>query len=351
MPETPLPTLLSQALVACTIELDDEFEQRMPHRTSEHGRTPGVRHAPWLTSYVMWANCVRPLADGPLRYGELVRRVGTETNLPGMQRWGYVTAEPEPGDARAKPPQRDLTVRLTRAGRKADEVWRPLPELVEQRWQQRFGGVDDMKSALSTLVGKFDVGLPDCMPVLGYGLFSAIAHVPPRPADGLSLIALLSRAMAGFAHEYEQDAVLSLAISADVLRVLDEDGVAVRDVPRLGGVSKETVTMATGFLGKKQLIVIEPDSDGKTKVVRLTEGGVRAKAGCLRRIERIEADWRARFGADVVSAVAESLDRVNDRLLDGIPEYPDGWRARVRKPGTLPHFPMVSHRGGFPDGS
>jgi len=42
--------------------------------------------------------------------------------------------------------------------------------------------------------------------------------------------------------------------------------------------------------------------------------------------------------------------------------YPEGWRAnppylaRTRKmisdPATaLPHYPMVSHRGGFPDGS
>jgi hypothetical protein len=42
--------------------------------------------------------------------------------------------------------------------------------------------------------------------------------------------------------------------------------------------------------------------------------------------------------------------------------YPDGWRAQrpyvtqttavVADPaGTLPHYPMVLHRGGWPDGS
>ena len=31
--------------------------------------------------------------------------------------------------------------------------------------------------------------------------------------------------------------------------------------------------------------------------------------------------------------------------------YPDNWRASVRRPATLPHFPMVLHRGGYPDGS
>ena len=35
----------------------------------------------------------------------------------------------------------------------------------------------------------------------------------------------------------------------------------------------------------------------------------------------------------------------------GLQPYPDGWRAKVRAPETLPHHPMVLHRGGFPDGS
>ncbi len=36
-PPPPLPTLLSQALVADTIELDNEAEHRLPHRTTRHG--------------------------------------------------------------------------------------------------------------------------------------------------------------------------------------------------------------------------------------------------------------------------------------------------------------------------
>lgn len=31
-----------------------------------------------------------------------------------------------------------------------------------------------------------------------------------------------------------------------------------------------------------------------------------------------------------------------------------GWsrgRTRLRRPSTLPHYPVVTHRGGFPDGS
>jgi hypothetical protein len=38
-------------------------------------------------------------------------------------------------------------------------------------------------------------------------------------------------------------------------------------------------------------------------------------------------------------------------LFRGLGPYADGWRASVHKPDTLPHYPMVLHRGGFPDGS
>jgi hypothetical protein len=38
-------------------------------------------------------------------------------------------------------------------------------------------------------------------------------------------------------------------------------------------------------------------------------------------------------------------------LFAGLKPYEDGWRASVRTSDTLPHYPMVLHRGGYPDGS
>ena len=38
-------------------------------------------------------------------------------------------------------------------------------------------------------------------------------------------------------------------------------------------------------------------------------------------------------------------------LFQGLEPYPDNWRASVRRPVTLPYYPMVLHRGGYPDGS
>ena len=64
----PLSALLSQALVAFIIQFDNGFERQMPHRTSDHGRTPGTNKVPWLVSMAMWSNCVaggHADAEGP----------------------------------------------------------------------------------------------------------------------------------------------------------------------------------------------------------------------------------------------------------------------------------------------
>jgi len=59
----PLATLLSPALVAFTIEFDNEAEPQMAHRTtthgSTHGSTAGSHQGPWLVSLAMWENCMR----------------------------------------------------------------------------------------------------------------------------------------------------------------------------------------------------------------------------------------------------------------------------------------------------
>ena len=85
--DVPLPTLLSQPLIAFTIEFDNEAEHRLPHRTTRGGPSGGGR-GPWLVSQAMWANFMQFVgADGvPLR--EISDLAGL-TNLAGLERWGY----------------------------------------------------------------------------------------------------------------------------------------------------------------------------------------------------------------------------------------------------------------------
>jgi methyltransferase (TIGR00027 family) len=134
--DRPLSALLSQALVAFTIEFDNESEHQIQHRTTS-GPAAGSR-GPWLVSETMWANFmqfVRP-AGVPLRD---VAALADITNLNGLERWGYVTVGPDRADDRAKPPRRDWVVHPTAAGQRAQHIWRPLTAEIERRWRDRFG--------------------------------------------------------------------------------------------------------------------------------------------------------------------------------------------------------------------
>ena len=379
----PLPTLLSQVLVAFTIEFDNEAERQLPHRTARHGSTiHGSREqgpttdsfrAPWLVSLAMWSNCMQFVGEEGITVGKLEDLACTRTNLNGMERWGYVVVEPDPADSRPKPPRTDWLIRATPAGRKAQEVWRPLFGAIEKRWRARFGNdkIEHLRESLGALIRLLDVELPDCLPILGYGLFSKEpdrkrrAHPEPGPTRpgnslrSLPLSALLSRVLLAFALEFEGESDLSLAISANVVRVLDEKGVRIRDLPLLTGVSKEAISMAMGILTKRRIAVVEPDQTAsRTKIVRLTPRGREAQEAYRHLLGIVEERWQARFGKKALHNLRELLERLvgeptaeGSPLFRGLEPYPDGWRASVRKPNTLPHYPMVLHRGGFPDGS
>lgn len=112
----PLPTLLSHALVAFTIEFDNEFERQTPHRTTNHGPTAGSRHAPWLVSMVMWTKFMQFVPDDGIPVRDLQRLTGlsdksllTWLTRPGKW-WGYVVVGPDPADSRPKPPRSEWLV-------------------------------------------------------------------------------------------------------------------------------------------------------------------------------------------------------------------------------------------------
>jgi DNA-binding MarR family transcriptional regulator len=365
----PLSTLLSHVLVAFTIELDNEFEHQTPHRTARYGSTGGLGQGPWLASMVMWSNCMRFVGEEGTTVRELERLARTKTNWNGMERWGYIVVKPDPADTRPKPPRSDWLVYATPKGRKAREVWRPLFGAIEKRWRERFGDdeITRLRESLWAVVSQMDLELPDCLPILNYGLFSKGSDYERRAPGGLDdrsdadlpLSALLSRVLLAFAIDFERESELSLAISANIVRVLDEKGVRVRDLPILSGVSKEAISMALGFLQKKHVVVVEPDpNDSRTKIVRLTSSGRKAQDAYHQLLVTIEERWQAGFGKKIILNLRRSLEVLvgepvaeKSPLFRALNPYPDGWRALVRKPNTLPHYPMVLHRGGYPDGS
>jgi methyltransferase (TIGR00027 family) len=367
-PQRPLSlsALLSQALVAFTIELDNEAEHRLPHRTTDYGLS-SQGDGPWLVSLVMFENCLRFVTDEPITVGELETLARTGTNLDGMRRWGYITIDGAARRTYKTRPGPDSVLRATPRGLRAREAWLPLPGVIEQRWRERFGAdhLGRLRRSLAAIAGQLDPGLPDCLPVLGHGLFNRGPDpgLPPRPEPSepasLSLSALMSRVLLALALEYEAESEVSLAVGANLLRVLGAEGTRARDLPPLTGISREAVSGILGVLLRARLAVEEPDpSASRGKVAHLTARGLREQRLYLELLAKIEERWRERFGADPIGALREPLEALalgaNGQpapLFRGLEPYPDNWRASVRPPLTLPYYPMVLHRGGYPDGS
>ena len=89
----PLSSLLSQALVAFTVELDNEFERRM----SESGHH-GAR-----LSLVVWSNLMRFLVAGGMSVRDLAARAlapkeRIKFDLGCLERWRFIVLQPDPAD-------------------------------------------------------------------------------------------------------------------------------------------------------------------------------------------------------------------------------------------------------------
>jgi DNA-binding MarR family transcriptional regulator len=353
----PLSALLSQTLVAFTIELDNEWERQVPHQTTSFG---GERGAPWAVSLALWSNFMRVLDEDGVTVAELERRARAVPHLSGMQRWGYVVVEPDPDDDRPRPPRRDWVVRPTAAGRRAQAAWRPLPAAIEDRWRARFGEdrVAGLRADLEDLVSQLALALPEFLTCSYAGFAREPVQVGEALPRRLPLSALLSQPLHALALEFERGSQVSLQYCANVIRVLDEGGVPPRELPRRTGVAIEPLRTALGILAKRGYLSMEPDPAGRRgKVVRLTGAGLRAKETYGRLPGEIEERWRARFGAREIDelrrsleALAQAPDGERAPLWLGLEPPPGTWRAQIPSHEILPHYPHP-RQGGHPDGA
>ncbi|HEX7169066.1 MAG TPA: hypothetical protein VF230_18960 [Acidimicrobiales bacterium] len=375
----PLSTLLSHALVAYTIEFDNEFEERSPHIATVK-RNVAARAGPWLVSQVMWTNFVRFVADGGTPVRELQARAWlsdriVKSRLHHLEWWSYLTITPDPSDMRTKPRYRDHLVHLTPGGRRARDEWRPLNAVIDKRWRERFGAdvVDPLLASLRAIASAAPAGLPDYLPVVDYGdgmratlVAPDLVPAPPAEAADLDVSALLSRALLVLTQEFEAESNLSLTIAANVLRVVDDGGTPQREIPLRAGVAKEGVSAAVNFLAKNGFVTVAPD---KSKVVRATKAGAAARDAYAPGLAQIETRWASTFGAGTIATLRTSLEALDQPakgggslLAEGLQPHAGGWRAM--KPyaeqteamladprAALPHHPMVLHRGGYPDGA
>jgi hypothetical protein len=93
-------------------------------------------------------------------------------------------------------------------------------------------------------------------------------------------------------------------------------------------------------------------------VLVLTPKGRKAQDKYRQLLWAMEERWQARFGEQAIGRLGELLEQLavgpaeqQSPLFRGLEPYPESWRASVPRPEVLPHYPMVLHRGGFPDGS
>ena len=220
----PLSTLLSQALVAFTIEADHLFERRMPHCTTESRKRGEPIAGPWLISMPFWANCLthveaEGMTVGALFDRELIAGFFLQGNNPGLVRWGYLRLVA--GTAPSKNLDREWTVVPTQHGLLAQRTWAPLPAEVDARWVERWPEVAALRGALERVVVTADRELPDHLPVNGgHDGWVRLPRRPPRPTAYVDVGTLLAKALLLFTLEVEATSPVALVHSANVLRAL-----------------------------------------------------------------------------------------------------------------------------------
>jgi hypothetical protein len=250
----------------------------------------------------------------------------------------------------------------------ARDAWPALLVETEARWRERFGMdvVDRLRRSSLSLIGSLGVGLPDFVPVIA-STDGFVAGFSPGPRSGRPLPAQLGPQLAqvllAYTLEFERESDLSLPLVANLARVVGTEGLLVRDVPAAAGISREATSVALTALTRSGHALVEGRT-AATKAVRLTDSGKRARARSPRVHAAIEAAWAERYAEAEFGRFRMALDSVLDHadLATGLRPLPGGWRASkpylshtetlLRDPrGTLPHYPMVLHRGGWPDGS
>ncbi|HUA60527.1 MAG TPA: hypothetical protein VML19_17320 [Verrucomicrobiae bacterium] len=372
-PHKPLSALLSQILVAYSVELDSEFELRMPQTPTRGARL----------SLVIWLNVLQFLADGPVSVRTLASRAltaesGATAGLGCLERWGVVALQPgkRAGFGSGRGIRADWPVRLTPSGETAVRIWPELIPEIEARWSNRFGGdATSLRRSLEAIERQIDLELPQ-------GLPGAILKLPgfgPRKSAGeagLPLPVLLSRVLLAFALDFERESQAPLSLSANAIRVLSDQPIPASEIPKRTGCSEETAGI--GWQLKPYIIVESDPARGRGKFVRLSAAGIRAQQSYYSRTRDIEEAWKKRFNA-ATEEIRQSLTALLQRseLSDALKPPPGTTRAGAQTPalgrvdigsaarqrkrdlviqteafvrdpaGALPHYPLWDMNRGF----
>ena len=232
----------------------------------------------------------------------------------------------------------------------------------EQQWETPHGKtrVKKLRDALRALVMQFDVELPHYPTSYGQGDTSMTggAYVPaepgpPRkPAHGaewpvvlrddrdavsnLGLTALASQALTAFTIDYDEDAdslLGGLHGAVTFLRLVAGTSMRLGEASKIAGVNG---TGRSGFERHGLVTVESKPRGGGERLVALTPLGKRACDRYPTRVVDIEKRWRSQFGSRLIKDVRASLEALDGRLSNDLPDFPDvsGWlrRPNSRRP-------------------
>ena len=101
---------------------------------------------------------------------------------------------------------------------------------------------------------------------------------------------------------------------------IEPEGSRLTDLAERAHMTKQTVGEVATELERRGYLERAPDpSDGRAKIIRLTERGREAQALGREIIEEIEQEWAERFGAERVAALRDALEAIAAEQLGWMP--------------------------------
>ena len=101
---------------------------------------------------------------------------------------------------------------------------------------------------------------------------------------------------------------------------IDPEGSRLTDLAESAHMTKQSVGEAATDLERRGYVERLPDAtDGRVKIIRLTDRGREAQRVGLELIDEIERDWAERYGEAEVAALRETLEAIAAGHLSPIP--------------------------------
>lgn len=136
------------------------------------------------------------------------------------------------------------------------------------------------------------------------------------PTSSLALNELLASASAALTREIGD---ASLPVCANLLRLIPDDGLGLRDVPALARTSKRAAQHNAAIAQRNGWVT------AADKRLQLTASGRAARDECARRADAAEAAWRKRLGAEIFERLRTSLEALVSSFDIELPHHPVGY--------------------------